>query len=366
MSVASASRTVKWISKGGTYSAMISSPCGDLYQMWEGTQAQVTKIYPDFTDSASAYYHPILYFVAASSRTAENPVTPDSIDFYIGSTKLTWSGDTSTNSFGGHTGHFKKIAPSGAQLYYGLQIMKNLVEDFSFAPITVRMVAHISSGIQSDELEASYPIPISVSTGSTYRVTIAAGDTNNFVITAKGGSCILRAKVFQGGTEITYNLSYVWEKLTSNGWTTLSTTTQNLTVNEADIDTFGTFRVTVSQGGTELGKDIQGVMDTSDPYEIDANPCKSTSDSTYWDETIEEDNVNRASGCYMPRLLARGSDTAITTGLQGFTFIVRDAAGVFLNTVTERTTPGASCTVTSTQCAQAGGDLAVDIFAHMS
>ena len=361
MSVASASRTVKWINKSGTYSAMISSPCGDLYQMWEGTQAQVTKIYPDFTDSSAsnAYYHPVLYFVGASSRAAENPVTPVSIDFYVNGTKLTWSGDTSTNNFNGHTGHFKKIAPSGAQLYYGLQIVKNLVEDFNFAPVSVKMVAHIENGVQTDELEATYPIPISVSTGSTYRVTIAAGDTKNFVITTKNGSCKLKARVYYGGVEITSNLSYVWEKMTSTGWVTLATTTQELTVNAADIDTFGTFRVTVSQNSVELGKDVQSVMDTSDPYEIDANPSPE-------DETIEEDNSNRSSVTYTPRLIVRGSNTPVTTGLQGFTFFVRDAAGVFLNPSSERTTPGSSCTVTAAYCEQAGGDLAVDIFAHMS
>lgn len=354
MSVASASRTVKWISKAGTYSAMISSPSGDLYQMWEGTPSQVTKIFPDFTT-----LRPILYFVAASSRTAEGLVTPDSIDFYVGSTKLTWSGDTSTNTFGGETGHFKKIAPSGQQPYYGIQIVKNLVIPFGFAPVTIRMVARVSYGAQSDELEASYSIPISVSTGSTYRVTIAAGDTKNFVITEKGTSCILRALVYLGGEAVTNGLSYVWEKLTSTGWVTLATTTQNLTVADTDIDTYGQFRVTVSQGGTELGKDIQGVMDASDPYEIDPVPSPE-------DECIEEDNVNRASVTYTPRLVKRGTTTAITTGLLGFTFIVKDAAGVFLNPAAERTTPRSSCTVTAAYCQQAGGDVSVDIFAEMS
>ena len=362
MSVASASRTVKWISKAGTYSAMISSPAGDLYQMWEGTQAQVSKIFPDFTAgnaSSNPYYHPILYFVAASSRTAEGVVTPDSIDFYVGNTKLTWSGDTSTNSFGGETGHFKKISPSGGQLYYGIQIVKNLVVPFGFAPVTIRMVSHVSYGAQSDELEASYSIPISVSTGSTYRVTIAAGDTKNFVITEKGTSCKLKAMAFLGGNEITSNLSYVWEKLTSSGWQTLSATTQQLTVSDTDIDTYGQFRVTVSQGGPELGKDIQGVMDASDPYEIDPVPSPE-------DECIEEDNVNRASVTYTPRLVKRGTTTAITTGLAGFTFIVKDAAGVFLNPAAERTTPRASATVTAAYCQQAGGDVSVDIFAEMT
>ena len=354
MSVASASRTVKFIGKAGTYSAMISSPSGDLYQMWEGTQAQVTNIYPDFTT-----LKPILYFVAASSRAAEGVVTPDSMEFYVGSTKLTFTGDTSNNSFGGETGHFKLIAPSGTQLYYGLQIVKNLVVPFGFAPVVIRMVANVSYGAQSDKLEASYSIPISVSTGSTYRVTIAAGDTKNFVITEKGTSCILKALAYLGGNAVTSGLSYVWEKLTSSGWVTLSSTSQTLTVADTDIDTYGQFRVTVSQSGVELGKDIQGVMDATDPYEIDPRPDPE-------DESIEEDNSSRSSVKYTPRLVKRGTTTAVTTGLNGFTFVVKDSAGVFLNPSSERTTPGTSCTVTAAYCQQAGGDVSVDIFAEMS
>lgn len=354
MSVAAASRTVKWISKAGTYSAMISSPSGDLYQMWEGTQGQVNKIYPDFT-----VQKPILYFVATSSRTAEGVITPDSVDFYVGSTKLTWSGDTSSNNFGGATGHFKKISPSGSQLYYGIQIVKNLVEPFGFAPVTIRMVAHVSYGTQSDDLEASYSIPISQSTGSTYKVTIAAGDTKNFVITEKGTSCILRARVFLGGEEITGGLSYVWEKLTSTGWVTMSSTAVTLTVSDTDIDTYGQFRVTVLQNGAELGKDIQGVMDASDPYEIDPVPSPE-------DECIEEDNAARASVTYTPRLVKRGTTTAVTAGLLGFTFVVKDAAGVFLNPASERTNPAKTCTVTADYCQQAGGDVSVDIFAELN
>ena len=48
MSVASTSRTIKFISKAGTYTAAIMSPSGDLYQDYEGTANDVTAIYPNF------------------------------------------------------------------------------------------------------------------------------------------------------------------------------------------------------------------------------------------------------------------------------------------------------------------------------
>lgn len=349
MSVASASRTIKFISKAGTYTAVISSPSGDLYQMWEGSTAEVTNIFPDFTS-----VKPILYFVCMSSRTAEGVTTPDSIDFYVGSTKLTWSGDTSTNVFGGETGHFKKISPSGSQLYYGIQIVKNLVVPFGFAPVNIRMVAAVSYGTQSDSIEASYSIPISQSTGSAYKVTIAAGDTKNFIITEKGGSCKLKAMTYLSGNLVTNALSYVWEKLTSTGWVALAATTQEITVADTDIDTFGQFRVTVSQSGAELGKDIQGVMDASDPYDID--PCPSPED-----ETITEDTTGNGSITYTPKVVKRGTTTQAIQSL--FTFVVKDVNGVYLNPSSERTTPAASCTVTRAQCIAGGGDISIDIFA---
>ena len=351
MSVASASRTIKFISKAGTYSAIISSPSGDLYQMWEGSTSDVTNIFPNFASTK-----PLLYFVCMSSRTAEGICTPDSIDFYVGSTKLTFSGDTSTNNFGGETGHFKKIFPSGSQLYYGLQIVKNLVVPFGFSPVTIRMVAKISYGTQSDEIEASYSIPISQSTGTAYKVTIGAGDTKNFVITEKGGSCILKALAYLSGNALSSGLSYVWEKLTSSGWQTLATTTQTLTVADTDIDTFGQFRVTVSQNGAEIGKDIQGVMDASDPYDID--PCPDPED-----ETIHEDTTGNGSNTYTPKVVKRGTTTKALTCL--FTFVVKDVNGVYLNPASERTTPAASCTVTRDQCLAGGGDISIDIFAQM-
>ena len=65
MSTASTSRTIKFISKAGTYTATIMSPGGDLYQEYEGPADAPTSIYPDF-----ATLQPTLY----SERVKAHPL----------------------------------------------------------------------------------------------------------------------------------------------------------------------------------------------------------------------------------------------------------------------------------------------------
>ena len=347
MSSASISRTIKFLSKAGTYTALIMSPTGDLYQEWEGTQDEVTKIYPNFEATK-----PLLYFVCTSSRVAEGVATPDAINFYFNDTKIEFSGDTSSGIF---AGYFKKITPSGDNLYYGLQILKNIVELSGFAPAVIKMVATISYGTQSDEIQASYNIPIQQSTGTSYRVTIAAGDNKNFVITEKGGSCILKALASQGGETITKNLTYKWEKLEASEWVVVSgETAQTLTVHAADINTYGEYRCTVKRDNAEIGSDIQGVMDASDPFDIDPHPSPE-------DETISEDESGNGQVTYTPVVVKRGTNVkALDTT---FYFVVKDAAGVYLNDESDRTTAVASYSVTREHCQQAGGDVSVNITA---
>lgn len=343
MSSASATRTIKFITKAGTYTAVIMSPSGDLYQEWEGTLADVTAVRPNWAQTK-----PILYFVCTSSRVAEGVATPDSIDYYFNGTKITWNGDTSSGTF---AGYFKKVAPSGDQLYYGLQFLNNIAAIAGYAPAVIKMEATISYGTQSDTIQASYTIPIQQATGSSYRVTIGAGDNKNFVITDKTGSCILKAYAYQSGNELSADLTYAWEKMGANGWETLAgKTARTLTVQASDIDTYGEFRVTVYRGGAEIGKDIQGVMDASDPFDIDPHPNPE-------DEAITEDTSGNGTVVYTPVVVKRGTNTqALTTQ---FYFVLKYAAGVYLNT--DRTTPYASYTVTRAHCMQAGGDVSVTI-----
>lgn len=347
MSSASISRTIKFLSKAGTYTALIMSPTGDLYQEWEGTQDEVTKIYPNFEATK-----PLLYFVCTSSRVAEGVATPDAINFYFNDTKIEFSGDTSSGIF---AGYFKKITPSGDNLYYGLQILKNIVELSGFAPAVIKMVATISYGTQSDEIQASYNIPIQQSTGTSYRVTIAAGDNKNFVLREKGESCILKALASQGGETITKGLSYQWLKPGLLDWEQIQGKTgQTLTVSTEDINTYGEFMVRVYRDNAEIGSDIQSVMDASDPFDIDPHPNPE-------DETISEDESGNGQVTYTPVVVKRGTNVkALDTT---FYFVVKDAAGVYLNSENDRTTAVASYSVTREHCQQAGGDVSVNITA---
>lgn len=343
MSVASTSRTIKFISKAGTYTAVIMSPTGDLYQEYEGTVNDVTNVYPDFS-----VLKPILYFVCTSSRVAEGVADPDSMEYYFNGEKINFSGGVSTGTF---AGYFKTLAPSGDQLYYGLQILKNIADLAGYAPAVIKMVATISYGTQSDQIQASYTIPIQQATGSSYRVTIMAGDTKNFVITTKGGNCILKAMAYQSGQALSKDLTYVWEKMEAAGWATITgATSQTLTVNGADINTYGEYRVHVLRAGTEIGTDIQSVMDASDPYDIDPHPSPE-------DEAITEDTSGNGEVTYTPQVVTRGTGTkALDTQ---FYFVLKDAAGVYLNS--DRDTPKASQIVTRAHCMQAGGDVSVTI-----
>ncbi len=344
MSSASATRTIKFVSKAGTYAAVIMCPDGDLYQDWEGTTSQVTGIYPDF-----AVKKPILYFVCTSSRVAEGVATPDAINFYFNGTQIQFNGDTSIGTF---AGVFKKISPSGSNLYYGLQILKNIADIAGFAPAVIKMETTISYGTQSDKITATYNIPIQQATGNGIRVTIISPDSKNFVINDKGGSCQLKAVAYQKGTALSAGLSYVWEQMAAGGWQVMANkTTQTITIADTDINSYGEFRVTVNRGTEELGKDIQGVMDASDPLQIDPHPNPE-------DETITEDASGNGSVTYTPVVVKRGTNTkALDTT---FYFVVKDAVGNYLNPGTMNTAK-ASETVTRAQCVQAGGDVSISI-----
>lgn len=345
MSSGSATRTIKFVSKAGTYTATILCPDGDLYQEWVGSESEVSKIYPNFVNTT-----PLLNFVCTSSRSAEGIVTPDAVLYYFNGQKIEFNGDTSSGTF---AGLFKKISPSANQLYYGLKIVKNIVEASGFAPATIKMVGTVSYGTQVDQIQATYTIPIQKSTGTSYRVTIKSGDNNNFVIRDKSGSCVLKAVASQSGEEITKDLTYQWEKMGKSGWAILENkTAQTITVAAADIDTYGEYRVTVNLAGVEIGKDIQGVMDSSDPFDIDPHPVPE-------DETIDEDASGNGQVVYTPVVVKRGTGTkALDTQ---FYFVIKDAAGVILNT--DSNTAKSSCTVKREHCVQAGGDVSITMTA---
>jgi hypothetical protein len=348
MSLASTNRTIKFSAKTGTYTASIMSPTGDIYQEWEGTQNDYT-VSPNFEETK-----PQLLFTCLSSRVSEGIVTPDGITFYFNGNKIDFDGNDSKDPY---KGYFKKIVPSENQPYYGLQIVKNIAGLSLLANATIKMVANVSFNEQTDVINAEYIIPIQKATGTSYHVTIGAGDNKAFVIRDKGGYCVLKAYAYQGSTQLTKNLTYKWERMNATGWEEITgQAAQTLTVYGDDVDTFGEYRVTVYRDNVEIGKDIQGVMDASDPYDLEANPKPE-------DETIYEDDVNESDShnhiIYTPKIVKRGSDTAAIPNAQ-FYFVVKDSAGVILNT-NSNTATSTSFTVTHAMAMQAGGDFSITI-----
>lgn len=171
------------------------------------------------------------------------------------------------------------------------------------------------------------------------------------MITEKGGNCILKAMAYQSGNELTKDLTYKWEKAGVADWEVLEgKTSQTLTVSANDINTYGEYRVHVYRQGSEIGTDIQSVMDASDPFDIDPHPNPE-------DEAITEDTTGNGQVTYTPVVVKRGTSVKALDTL--FLFVLKDAAGVYLNT--DRTTPKASYTVTRAHCQQAGGDVSVTI-----
>ena len=355
MSKAAASRTIKFMSKSGTYTAIIQSPKGDLWQEYKGTTDEVTDIAPKFNET-----QPPLYYVITSSRSAEGLATPVSMLYFFNDQPITFG--TNGKSIGVHDGLFEKIVPSGReQPYYGIRIINNLVKAAAFSACTIKMKASMLYGTITDSIEASYNIPISPSTGDSYRVTIASGDNKVFTVNSQTDSCVLEAKAYLSGVELTKNLTYKWWQMVFNAetkkwnWNLLTATGKKLTVSASQIDNVADFKVEVCQDGESRGTDEQSVTDTSDPLSIDVNPVPA-------DETIEEGNPERDHVTYTPKLVYRDS-SAVADENAKFFFGARSASGVLLSNDELLTTATKSFTVTEAMCVQGGGDITLYIAA---
>ena len=360
MSVAAATTTILFKRKIGAVSSTIISPNGDLVQYYNDTPTNPGKIYQDFTT-----LQPLIYLVASSSRATENLDFAGSVDVYVNNQLLTFKDEFSTNSFNGETGHFKLSKSSDTKAYNdGITIVKNLVTAFEGNQVVIKMVGRLTdSGGTSDDISATYTIPVQKSTGSGYYVTIAAGDKNNFIITSKEGDaskCKLVAKVYNvegDGTLVTTGLVYQWQIENENGWSNIEgAVSNNVTVTEKNVSSMANIRVIVSKDGNTIGMDIQTVRDNTDPMSIDLG-------ATPKDETIVEGSGDKVT--YEPKLLFEGKEQ---DGYL-FQFAASDSSGVPLNTAGDdpnlaaATNPMASFDVTEAMCVQADGNVALSIYA---
>ena len=368
MSVAAATTTILFKRKIGAVSSTIISPRGDLVQFYDGTPTDPGKIYQDFSNSQISYP---LYLVASSSRSSENMEFSQDVKVYVNDELLTFqSNRKSTNVFNGETGHFTLYnSPNSPSYCDGITIDRNLVTAFGGNQVVIRMVGKLSdSGGASDDISATYTIPVQKSTGSPYHVTIAAGDSNNFVITSKDDEktnhCILVAKVYSvngGGTPVTEGLSYNWYIESEDGWGDRPIgTLESIKITEDNGSSMANIKVEVIKGGITIGTDIQTVRDNTDPMSIDLGAAPK-------DETIVEGSGGKVT--YTPHVLYNDK---VQDGYL-FRFAASDSSGVPLNTAAGDVTDDpnlaattekmASFSVTEAMCVQAEGNVALSIYA---
>lgn len=364
MSLATASRTIKFIQEAGTYTAEIVSPSGDIVQFFKGNDySNPGQIYRDLEASPAK-----LVLNIVSSRAAEGTVelTGDCL-FYVNNDLLTFDGNNeSQNRYGGRTKHFKREKPNSNSKFDSLKIQKNLVTDFGGEPVTITIVAKPIVAGSIEEISANYIIPVSKASGNNNIVTIIDGNGSNFVIRNPGDTCVLTAKLYDyGGTEVTGGLTYKWEQAvnTETGWKTLSQTGASLTVSDSEITAYGTFRCTIFKDGEKQGTDVQGVLDATDPFVINCNPDPA-------DESIKATG-GTGKIIYKPVLVANKhtneSDTTVSiSGKFSFDYVLKNAAGLAY----ERKTNAAFCEngvslpsdkggfeITRTQCINAGTNI---------
>lgn len=345
MSLASKTGQVVFTQKGGVYMTLINSDSGDLFQEYNGESASDPgDITPDFST-----LKPTLSFIATSSRSAEGIITPASVKWFFNDTELIFDASgISTNSFNGETGHFTNLPyVAGTRDYYSLQITKNLVIASGGASSIIKCVATIVVGNSSETIQYTYSIPVTKGTGTSKRVTIAAGDSNMFTIKSNGGSCSLKAVAYLQKDEITSSLTYKWYQLNGAEWSLLTTATaKTLTVTDDMIETAGVFKVEIYDNIGLIGMDTQTVTDVSDPYDIVTNPSPA-------DEMIE---YSGDSVSYTPVLVQRGSTTAFGTQPSNWSWVAYDSVGNRLGSGTFAS--GGSFAITYDMCVQAGGNVA--------
>lgn len=370
MAKASASRTIKLIDRGATFTCYLYSPTGDLFQEYDSHG----NYYPDFRKRK-----PTLYLVITSSRQKSGvviPQDPRSVTFYFNGKKILFDGDDVSTGLDGSGGSqdstfkgvFRRVTTTGdrGDRYVGLRFEENIAGKSGHAGVSITAEAQVVVGTHGDTVQATYTLPVNPYTGSSYRVVIAPGDIGNYLISGSGESCRLRAVVYSSGEPANQGVSdpfrYEWYRLGADGFTAWkkgsnAVTGRDVEVLASEVDTQGTFMVKVYRGSDYVGSDTETVLDVSDPYEIIPGADR--------EEVIDLSDATKQRLTYTPKLVRRGTIDGV--GGTKFRFCLMDGAGVVLNTSasgTPYTEVQPSFTVTAAHAQQAGGDLILNITAE--
>lgn len=339
MSKASASREIKYIRKGLTYTSYISCDKGDLWQEYTGDgDGDLGSISPDWTNEDN---QPTLEFVVMSSKSSSGTVdiAENEISWYLDDVELSF-GDNGKDT----TGYFYKKDNT-------LKIIGNLAKMTGGISCNIRASAGINVDGYADTVQATAAVSIKKTSGTTTKVTIIAGDSNNFKITSNDGSCLLTLTIFKNGALVddikSGAYTFQWYKLEGGSWVAVSGTAgtgYSFQVKASDVDTYADFKVEVMNANkVVIGSDIAGVWDISDGYYI--LPCANPTD-----ETIIAGSGGSVT--YTPKLYSKnssGSDTVVDTP-NGFNFTVLDSVGGIWGKATGKST----FEVTESQVAEVG------------
>ena len=170
MSKVQVSRQVKFISKAGTYTAMIQCNRGQLWQSFQGTAATPSNITPDY---ASLQDKPVLRFVVVSSRSANAAVVSGTPKWYFGSAQINSANINQIDT--AYQSYFELVNPDipNGQYYYGLRIKANLVTLAQGSAVGIKAVGTFSGQNFKDTVQAETTVNIypqtEASTSLTFR-----------------------------------------------------------------------------------------------------------------------------------------------------------------------------------------------------
>lgn len=325
MSKASYIVGVQYTRQGGTYSAMLVSDSGDLFQQYtsyDEETKEATGISPSFETNP-----PTLEIAIFNSKVSGKEVYPNRVDWKVGNTDLEFDANgLSTTLLNGETGHFQRISASASSnRRAGLKIVKNMVVASQAAPFSISAQATVANGMSSIRVSASTSVAIKQASIAAALVNISV--TNGGLVSANNNgypsSVLLTANVTAAaGVSIDLSaLRYKWyatDDVTGLFVELSGMTAKTLTVTADDVNQSRMFKVVVTKSdGTNVGQDTQVVTDVSDPLRIEPNPTPA-------DEQIIEGDSTHSQVSWSPRLY-RG-ENEVTKGIS-WSFVVYDTAG---------------------------------------
>lgn len=329
---ASAVRYITFVSTGSLYTAFLHASTGDVKQQYDDAGG----FYPEISAS-----DPITVQFVATSSQSSGVVVPDSIDYFIAGTQLSFDA-TGACTTSGASAYFRK---SGKDLV----IVGNIAE--YLGKQSAVLSAEAKKG--SDTITASAMVTVSPWTGLDHQAEVSIIDESQkaFTFRARTDTLMLSARVLVGGTWRVNipSYTYVWyisDASKTDGWRQLKSAKgdSSLSISAKDVDTYANVKVEVyrkrmiSLKNVLLGADTAGVMDASDPLDIiDTVVLNRTGSGA--EEAVSSLRLDSTmpDGAYLkftPKVVVRGTTSPLTDAVTWLAGILCDPTGLQTRTIT--------------------------------